>query len=46
MPALAPDVEQPQDPKARGRLKAVPGTCPPLFRLEELDAWINARHRR
>ena len=27
--------------KAAGRLKAVRGTRPPLFRTEDLDAWID-----
>lgn len=32
--------------KARGRLKAVPGTRPPLFRVEDLDAWLVGRTGR
>ena len=32
--------------KARGRLKAVPGTRPPLFRVEDLDLWMSGRISR
>lgn len=31
--------------KAAGRLKAVRGTRPPLFRIEDLDAWIHGSRR-
>ena len=27
--------------KALGRLKAVPGTRPPLFKVEDLNRWMN-----
>lgn len=30
--------------KAAGRLRAVPGTRPPLFRVEDLDAWLMGRN--
>lgn len=32
--------------KCRGKLRAVPGTRPPLFRVEDLDAWIGGHCRR
>lgn len=32
--------------KARGRLRAVPGTRPPLFRVEDLSAWMSGGNRR
>ena len=32
--------------KARGKLKAVAGTRPPLFRVEDLDAWMSGRNGR
>jgi hypothetical protein len=32
--------------KAQGLLRAVPGTRPPLFMVEDLDAWLNGRNRR
>ena len=31
--------------KAQGRLRAVPGTRPPLFQVEELDKWLSGRPR-
>ena len=31
--------------KCQGKLRAVPGTRPPLFRVEDLDAWLNGGSR-
>lgn len=31
--------------KCQGRLRAVHGTRPPLFRVEDLDAWLNGCNR-
>ncbi|MGL6074886.1 MAG: helix-turn-helix domain-containing protein [Fimbriiglobus sp.] len=31
--------------KAQGRLRAVAGTRPPLFRIEDLKAWISGSSR-